>query len=360
MAHTPPTDENPLPPPLEKPKSAEDVGSEIASHARLSSSNLNVSLAPVDTSQQLASSPQASFQRNTPSSGAAASEPGVTPSKLSFSKGASESMNSAGSIQTPPPTSTSTSRRKASEAQVARSARALAPKGERRMSTPATGSGEFISDTNKQVEESPSAHFPNLQFSPDGLAFPLSTGPATAPVYPQHKLFWDTEQSMDTMNLDFPMDDNFTDLGLGLQKQLEPFVSEHDQTTGSHFPPSLAFNGIGTSTVNVASLAAPKHSMALNQTNVSPSTAIMTQGSSRGNFTGTVVNPSLLFSSPRGAPSSSSQTVQDDSLRPCMFVSKLISPPTCMPSGHGMFTAPSKDQLSSPMLEECPEMHKGL
>ena len=157
----------------------------------------------------------------------------------------------------------------------------------------------------------------------------MSTGPATAPVYPQHKLFWDPEQSMDTMNLDFPMDDTFTNLGLGLQKQLEPFVSEHDQTAGSHFPSSLAFSVTGTSAVNIASLTAPKHSMALNQTNVSPSTAIMTQGSSRGNFAGTVVNPSLLFSSPRGAPPSSSQTVQEDSLEPCTFVPKLCSPHSC-------------------------------
>ena len=115
---------------------------------------------------------------------------------------------------------------------------------------------------------------------------------------------------MDAMNLDFPMDDNFANFGLGLQKQLEPFVSEHDLTAGS--------NGVtGTSAISIPNSMAPRHSIGLNQTNISSSVAIMTQGSSRSQFSGTVVNPSLLFSSPGRDLVSSSQAVEDDSLKPC-------------------------------------------
>ena len=185
------------------------------------------------------------------------------------------------------------------------------------------GNAEEIVGTDHQVEESPSSNFPNLQFSPDGFGFPISTGPATAPVYPQHKLFWDPEQSVDTMNLDFSVDDSFTNFGLGLQKQLEPYVSDHDQTTGVPLPSTPAFTVTGTSHVSIANLTAPTFSMALNQTNTSPSTAIITQGSSRGKFTGTAVNPSLLFSSPGGGPPPSRQIVQDDALKPCTLFSIL-------------------------------------
>ena len=182
------------------------------------------------------------------------------------------------------------------------------------MSTSTEGIGQ---NTSPHVEESPT-QFPSLLFSPEGPGFQMS-GPATAPVYPQSKLFWDPNQSEDAinaMNLDFSMDDTFNSFGLGLQKPQDTFVSDHDHTTGIQFPTTLAFSVSGTSTgVNIANLSAPKHSMALNQTNVSPNTAIMTQGSSRGKFAGTVVNPSLLFSSPGRPPQSSSQ-VQDDTLKP--------------------------------------------
>ena len=126
---------------------------------------------------------------------------------------------------------------------------------------------------------------------------------------------------MDAMNLDFPMDDSFTNFGLGLQKQLEPFVSEHDVAVGSQAPSTHAFSVAGTSAMSLAKVTPPRHSVALNQTNISPSVAIMTQGSSRSQFTGTVVNPSLLFSSPSGNALSSSHGIQDDSLKPCMLFS---------------------------------------
>ena len=297
-------------------RASQDVDTDLASHAQHSSSNLNVSLAPVDLSVQLTSSPQlrTSFDAQ-PDDRTSGHE--ITQSKISFDKAASESMNSAGSIRTPPPTSTSASRRKVSESQATRS-RALAPKGEK--VTPfLDGDVENAAITQQQSEESPSTHFPSLEFSPDGFGFPISTGPATAPVYPQNKLFWDPEQHVDTMNLDFSMDDTFTTFGLGLQKQLEPYVSDHDQSTGMPFPSTPAFTVPRTSHVNIANSAAPALSVAINQTNTSPSTAIMTQGSSRGKFAGTAVNPSLLFTSPAEGSLPISQSAQDDSLKPCTF-----------------------------------------
>ena len=119
------------------------------------------------------------------------------------------------------------------------------------------------------------------------------------------------------MNMDLSMDDTFANAGLGLQRQLEPFVSEHHQIAGDMQPSnSLAMGNTGAETFNLADFATPRHSIALNQTNVSPSTAIMTQGSSRGKLAGNVVNPSVIFSSPGRPGSASNSKLQNDVLKP--------------------------------------------
>lgn len=301
-------------------KTSGDVDGTIASHALHPSSDHDISLAPEHPSPQLASSPQGrnlfDNQISNPASRRETTQPQTTSDKA-----ATEGIHPAGSMQTPPPTSTSASRRRVSESQAARS-RALASKGGK-MSTFVDGNVENAASTDQRVEESPSTHFPNLQFSPDGFGFPMSTGPATAPVYPQHKLFWDPEQRVDSMNLDFPMDDTFTSFGMGLQKQLEPYVSDQQQSSGVPFPSTPAFTVAGTNHVNIANLTAPILSAALNRTNTSPSTAIMTQGSSRGC---TAVNPSLLFSSPGDASLPVSQPLRNDSSKPCTSFSVLARP----------------------------------
>ena len=211
-------------------------------------------------------------------------------------------------MQTPPPTSTSASKRKAQQAQVAQLVKESAEKG-RSMSFPDFGKVEGTHGSISQVEESPQ-HFPALQFSPEGFSFPMSGGPATAPVYPQHKLFWDPEQGGDTMNLDFPMDDTFTAFGIGMQKNLDPFVSTPDHTNGIQFPTSPAFNLISTSNDNIATFTSSSHQESSH-----------TVTSARGKFAGNVVNPSLLFSSPSRAADVAaipvvSQAIEDDALRP--------------------------------------------
>ena len=204
-------------------------------------------------------------------------------------------VSSAGSMQTPPPTSTSASRRKAQQAQVARLVKDSASKGVRRLSLPAATEPDQQSPNHVLAQESPS-HFPNLQFSPDGFTFPMS-GPATAPVYPQHKLFWDSEQSGSGMNIEMSMNDTFTAFDIGTSRNLDPFVSDNEQGNMLPFTTSPAFDPVESS----AGISRSGHGPALNQMNVSSSTAVVTQGSSGIKHRGTLVNPSLLFSSPSRA-----------------------------------------------------------
>ena len=211
-------------------------------------------------------------------------------------------------MQTPPPTSTSASRRKSQQAQITKLVKESVEIG-RRMSFPAVAKTDTTDVTNQQVEESPQP-FPNLQFSPEGLGFSTS-GPATAPVYPQHKLFWDPEQHEDTMNLDFPMDDTFT--SFGIQKNLDPFASNHEGG-GIQFPTSPAFSLLGTKGEDVTPFSSSHQVEGINR---AASSASMRRKSSRGDG----VDPSLLFSSPsrpfQGAcMPQSSQTIQDDNLLP--------------------------------------------
>lgn len=187
-------------------------------------------------------------------------------------------MRSAGSMQTPPPTSTSVSRRKIQQAQAAKLAKQPAATG-RRMSSPGIGSGDTAETTVPHVDTSPG--FPSLQFSPEVFNFP-NPGPATAPVFPQQKLFWDPEQNQDAMNLDFSGNDGFA-LGIGIDKNLDPFVSGPDPNTPSR-PPSSSFQALEGSQDDLA---------------VFPVSAkVPAKKFSKSRLAASVVNPSMLFSSP--------------------------------------------------------------
>lgn len=290
-----------------RPSIDQDLEKEIASHVHHFSSNSSLALPPVEPSRQLSSSPNPPSTSEKKRRRLNTNESSITPLKTAFDHSPVTAMNSAGSMQTPPPTSTSASRRKAQQAQVAKLVKESAEKG-RRMSFPNSGKGEGAPGSASQVEES-SQQFPALQFSEEGFGFPTS-GPATAPVYPQHKLFWDPEQAGDTMNLDFPMDDTFNAFGMGLQKISDPFVSSPDHANAIQFPTSPAFNLISTRNDNISTLTSsyaesPSH----------PAT------SAHGKYAGNVVNPSLLFSSPGRAADVAtmpvvSQDIQDDVLRP--------------------------------------------
>ena len=196
-------------------------------------------------------------------------------------------MRSAGSMQTPPPTSTSASKRKAQQAQVAKLVKDSAANG-RRLSPPNFAKQDSVGAVVSQVETSPNL-FPGLQFSPEVFGDFSIAGPATAPVYPQHKLFWDTEQNNDDMHIDFQTDDAF-EFGMGIQKTLDPFVSSFDQTAVSH----ASIQGFGISTVDVMGLP-----MSTTTTAVHETSCISTSGrTEKQSSFGHAVNPSLLFSSP--------------------------------------------------------------
>ena len=308
LSFTTPTKSPTKPSEHKRPSTGHDLETEIASHVHHLSPNLSLPLPPVEPSRQLSSSPGLSLTSETKRRRLNTNESSITPLKTCFDKSPNPATGFAGSMQTPPPTSTSASRRKAQQAEVAQLVKEATDNG-RRMSFPNSGKGEGAHGSTSQIEESPQ-QFPALQFSPEGFGFPTS-GPATAPVYPQHKLFWDPEQGSDTMNMDFPMDDTFTTFGMGMQKNLDPFVSTIDQGNGLQFPTSPAFKLISTSNEHMATFTTSSHAE-------SPS---RTTTSARGKFAGNVVNPSLLFSSPGRAADVAtmpvvSQAIEDDALRP--------------------------------------------
>ena len=293
-----------------------DLEAEIASHVHHLSPNPSLPLPPVEPRRQLSSSPNHSETSERKRLRLESTDFPPTHHKDDINQDASTSMTSASSMQTPPPTSTSASRRKAQQAQVARLVKASAEKGGLKMNFPALAAKPSNTQISaSQVEQSPQ-HFTSLQFSPEGLGFPMSAGPATAPVYPQHKLFWDPEQGGDTsMDMTFSMDDSFPAFGVGLQKHLDPFDMSHDQPTGLSFPSTPAFDLIGARSEDLGMFPTSNADYSPNRPTTSMTTA-------RKSSHGQVVNPSLLFSSPSRAAAeassmpAASQSIQDDNLRP--------------------------------------------
>ena len=139
-------------------------------------------------------------------------------------------------------------------------------------------------------------------------------GPATAPVYPQNKLFWDPSQNNDGMDMDFAASDAFSDaFGIGLSKPTSSFISGDDQMTMSQIT-SSSFD-----VDNIMGIAMPPDTSSASQTNYLSSAGLISGSPSK--FGTTVVNPSLLFSSPSRAPEhgkldSAPQLVQNENLRP--------------------------------------------
>ena len=285
----------------------QDLETEIASHVHHLSPNPNLPLPPVEQAKQLSSSPNIPLTSHSGTSHFDSAELSkVQKPTLDTSVGAS--TTSAGSMQTPPPTSTSTSRRKAQQAQAARLAKYSAETN-RRMSFPNSTRDDQVGVSTSQVEESPQ-QFSTLQFSPEGFGFPMS-GAATAPVYPQHKLFWDPEQGNETLNMDFAMDDSFA--VFGMQKNLDPFTSAEDLGSGVHFPTSPDFNLLSPSNDNLAAFPSTFPE--------SPSRTATSITMARKPSRGHAVNPSLLFSSPSRTAEVSNvpptvQAIQDDTLKP--------------------------------------------
>ena len=214
-------------------------------------------------------------------------------------------------MQTPPPTSTSTSKKKAQQAQVAKLAGESAANG-RRKSPPRFPKPQNVPPIVPSVQASPQP-FSNLQFSPEVFGSFSMAGPATAPVYPHNKLFWDPSQN-DGMDMDFAASDAFSDaFGIGLSKPTGSFISGDDPMTISQIT-SSSFE-----VDNPMGIAVPPDAPSTSQTNYLSSAGLISGLPSK--FGTTVVNPSLLFSSPSRAPEhakldSAPQNIQNENLRP--------------------------------------------
>lgn len=180
-----------------RPLYNQDLDIELASHVHHLSPTPGLELPPVEPSRQLSSSPNPLSTKRTCLDG---EQPAIAPPTFGPSLKASSKMQSAGAMQTPPPTSTSASKRKAQQAQVAKLVKESAMGG-RTLSSPNFSQFELPEQNAELIQASPQL-FPDLQFSPDVFGF-SSAGPATAPIYPQQKLFWDPNTSMGTMDMDF-------------------------------------------------------------------------------------------------------------------------------------------------------------
>ncbi|MCJ1465921.1 hypothetical protein MMC07_004540 [Pseudocyphellaria aurata] len=297
--------------------SGQNIEDEIASHVHHLSPNPGLKLPPVEPSRQLSSSPNPSLSSSsTKQSGPPTSKAALISLKLGLEENNGCTMRSAGSMQTPPPTSTSASRRKSQKAQAAKLAKQSYASA-RRMSTPVVPKSNAVDVTSGQTEESP-VQLGALQFSPDGIEFPLS-GPATAPIYPQQKLFWDPDQNTDGMNIDFSAEDPFTlSFGLGTPKGLDPFVSLGEQTTADQLPASASFNHFDPRSSQITDAAMSIDLDSTNQSDFLTSSGLMIRGTSTTKFPGKGVNPSLLFSSPGRFPaqSASAKVHPNDTLQP--------------------------------------------
>lgn len=293
-----------------RPFSGHDVETEIASHVHHLSPNPTLPLPPVEPSRQLSSSPIPSTCTKQIES---AKDP-IVAQEVDLDRDQGSSMRSASSIQTPPPTDTSASKRKAQQAQVAKLVKESAANGGRKTSP------IFPKPINAVVSTSPidasPQQFSTIQFSPEVLGSFSMAGPATAPVYPQQKLFWDPTQDSNGMNIDFGTSDTFADsFGMENSKhQLDSFASSTDAMAMSH----MASSSFGVD--NIMELTMSGTASAAHQTNHLSSAGLITNGSV-SKLPNTVVDPSLLFSSPSQAPNQprvnlSHEVMHSDNLQP--------------------------------------------
>ena len=270
-----------------------DIETELSSHVHHLSPNPSLPLPPVEPSRQLTSSPNPSASSANQTE-TLASTGNTTPLETVNEMELGSSIRSASSMQTPPPTGTSVSKKKAQQAQVAKLAKESTGSG-RRKSTPIFPKPQTAAPAESTIQPSPQP-FSNIQFSPEAFGgFSMAGGPATAPVYPQNKLFWDPTQNADGLNLDFSTDDAFSDaFGIGLSKPMGSFVSTDDPMTISQIT-STSFD-----VDNIMGLSMPSGTTPPDQTNFLSSAGLLSGSQSK--LGTTAVNPSLLFSSPSRAP----------------------------------------------------------
>ncbi|KAF2138099.1 uncharacterized protein K452DRAFT_311874 [Aplosporella prunicola CBS 121167] len=152
-------------------------------HINHLSPNSHLPLPPVEQSRRLSSSPGPLPTEH----GSRDNSQGYSTAVSSLSKSA---MNSS-QIQTPPPTRDASSSRKRDSSGLGLSFNTPSTIYSRRGSAP-VGNGD--NDIESAFTQTPGPLFTNLQFTPDMAQF-SSTGPATAPIPAQNRLFWDSTSS---------------------------------------------------------------------------------------------------------------------------------------------------------------------
>ena len=298
----------------EPPLSGQDLEAEIAAHVHDTSSAQTVSLLSVDAKLQLSSPPSFCSEYK----GGFDLNRSATPPPVGLALDPGSSMHSAGSIQTPPPTSTSASRRKAKKAQVAKSVQPSDGQG-RQMSTALFPAAATVDPATMQAEAA-SQQFQGLEFSTNVFEFPMS-GPSAVSTYSPQKLFWETK---DNEGMDVDFSSGFPDFfGTPHQSALDPFVSTHQQLSTSQAPTSPSFLDFHQSIAKASSMVNVSSSFEHN-------TFISTAGSVRDKVSGTRANlngvdPTLLFSSPSRpvepveVSMTSTVVLDDESLQPYAY-----------------------------------------
>jgi len=259
------------------------------------SPNSGPGLLPVEPSRQLSSSPNPSSSKR---SCINAEQLECQHGRLGLSRKNATKMRSAGSSKTAAPIGTSASKRKAKQAQVAKLVQDSASRV-RKLSSPTFAQSADPEQNNDFMQASPQ-FFPSLDFSPDVFGFP-SAGPATAPVYPQQRLFWDPDTSMG------PMDMDFSGGGLDMFESNLPFdFNDYVSTEAAPRPvPAMTTSCMGsdgqnpTAQTNASRLFATKTSIPEMTAGASSTARPSTKKLAVKPMTvDHAVNPNLLFSNP--------------------------------------------------------------
>ena len=247
------------------------LGSDFATNARNILSTPDFSSLQVDQPTGLTSTPTN-----------ATSQPDeATSSQLSLTLDTSSSFQT---MQTPPPTTTSASKKQAQQSQTAKLVKHSNSTTTRRMSAPLFPRPDNGEVAGAQVEESPQ-NYTGLELSPDIFGYNFAA-PATAPAYPQHKLFWEPD-THDGMNIDFPDIPNPFDTPR--QSGLDPFISNHPSSSTSQAEVQSSF-------LDFPDVKNPSSSLVQSGLASKAYQALNNRASARQFHTG--VDPSLLFSSP--------------------------------------------------------------
>lgn len=292
--------------------SAAEFDEESTSQVQNPSPTSNLSLPPSELSRQRSKSPGASSSSyGTKGSRRRTSKFASTPLKIGSEEEIDPSLRSAGSMQTPPPTTSSASRRKMQQTQLGKLAKQSDVSAARQVSMSSMHKPGGAEAAGSQIEE-PYLHLGDFQLSPHAFDFP-PPGAASSPGFPQHKLFWNPDQSKDAMNLDFPIDNPFS--VSNSPKGLDLFTAG---CQGPQFPASASFNDFSTKSGQTTDASILLDLDLGNHPDFVPQFGILSEGKSFTKVLGKGVNPSLLFSSPGRlpSPSQSAGLCRSDALQP--------------------------------------------